>query len=58
VTLHDSAYNADRNIATGNPYKGLISALQEIADQRRTTATCGRLVALIVRSAEPPYVES
>ena len=23
VTLHDSAYNADRNIATGNPYKEL-----------------------------------
>src|SRR5260370_13825035 len=23
VTLNDSAYNADRNVATGNPYKGL-----------------------------------
>jgi intracellular sulfur oxidation DsrE/DsrF family protein len=29
VTLHDSAYNADRNIATGNPYKELISELQK-----------------------------
>ena len=29
VTLHDSAYNADRSIATGNPYKYLISALQK-----------------------------
>ena len=29
VTLHDSAYNADRNIATGNPYKDLIAALQK-----------------------------
>jgi intracellular sulfur oxidation DsrE/DsrF family protein len=29
VTLHDSAYNADRNIATGNPYKNLISNLQK-----------------------------
>ena len=28
VTLHDSAYNADRNIATGNPYKDLIADLQ------------------------------
>ena len=28
ATLHDSSYNADRNIATGNPYKGLISDLQ------------------------------
>ena len=24
VTLHDAAYNADRNIATGNPYKDLV----------------------------------
>jgi intracellular sulfur oxidation DsrE/DsrF family protein len=29
VTLHDTAYNADRNIATGNPYKDLISNLQK-----------------------------
>lgn len=28
VTLHDSAYNADRGIKTGNPYKGLIANLQ------------------------------
>ena len=27
VTLHDSAYNADRNIATGNPYKMLLADL-------------------------------
>lgn len=29
VTLHDIAYNADRNIATGNPYKDVISDLQK-----------------------------
>ena len=29
VTLHDAAYNADRNIATGNPYKQLIFDLQK-----------------------------
>ena len=29
VTLHDMAYNTDRNIATGNPYKNLISDLQK-----------------------------
>ena len=29
VTLHDKAYNADRNIATGNPYKDLVSDLQK-----------------------------
>ena len=29
VTLHDIAYNADRNIATGNPYKDLIGDLQK-----------------------------
>ena len=28
-TLHDQAYNADRNIATGNPYKKLITDLME-----------------------------
>ncbi len=27
VTLHDSAYNADRGIATGNPYKDLVANL-------------------------------
>ena len=27
VTLHDDAYNADRNITTGNPYKALIADL-------------------------------
>ncbi|MGA7324295.1 MAG: DsrE family protein [Rhodomicrobium sp.] len=29
VTLHDSAYNADRNIATGNPYKMLLADLMK-----------------------------
>lgn len=29
VTLHDAAYNGDRNIATGNPYKKLVSDLQK-----------------------------
>ena len=29
VTLNDDAYNADRNIATGNPYKELIADLQK-----------------------------
>jgi intracellular sulfur oxidation DsrE/DsrF family protein len=24
VTLHDNSYNADRNVATGNPYKDLV----------------------------------
>jgi intracellular sulfur oxidation DsrE/DsrF family protein len=28
VTLHDDAYNADRMIATGNPYKRLLTDLQ------------------------------
>jgi intracellular sulfur oxidation DsrE/DsrF family protein len=27
VTLHDGAYNADRNVATGNPYKKLVADL-------------------------------
>ena len=29
VTLHDIAYNADRNIATGNPYKELVADLMK-----------------------------
>jgi len=28
VALHDDAYNASRNIATGNPYKQLVADLQ------------------------------
>ena len=27
VTLHDKSYNADRNIATGNPYRHLVQDL-------------------------------
>src|SRR5215469_12099601 len=29
VTLHDMAYNADRNIATGNPYKEPVADLMK-----------------------------
>jgi intracellular sulfur oxidation DsrE/DsrF family protein len=29
VTLHDAAYNQDRGISTGNPYKGLVADLQK-----------------------------
>src|SRR6516162_7643841 len=29
VTLHDQAYNADRKIATGNPYKELVLDLMK-----------------------------
>ena len=29
ATLNDTAYNTDRNIATGNPYKKLIADLQK-----------------------------
>jgi intracellular sulfur oxidation DsrE/DsrF family protein len=29
VTLHDEAYNADRNVATGNPYKELLTDLMK-----------------------------
>jgi hypothetical protein len=29
VTLHDAAYNAERNIATGNPYEGLVADLMK-----------------------------
>ena len=29
VTLHDGAYNADRNVGTGNPYKELLADLRK-----------------------------
>jgi intracellular sulfur oxidation DsrE/DsrF family protein len=29
VTLHDQAYNADREIENGNPYKNLVKSLQD-----------------------------
>jgi intracellular sulfur oxidation DsrE/DsrF family protein len=29
VTLHDAAYNTDRNISTGNPYKKLVTDLMD-----------------------------
>ena len=29
VTLHDEAYNTDRNITTGNPYQGLVADLMK-----------------------------
>ena len=29
VALHDEAYDSDRNISTGNPYKGLVADLIE-----------------------------
>jgi intracellular sulfur oxidation DsrE/DsrF family protein len=29
VTLHDEAYNAERNIATGNPYKALVLGIMK-----------------------------
>jgi len=29
VTLHDEAYNIDRMVSTGNPYKGLIADLMK-----------------------------
>lgn len=33
VTLHDQAYNPDRNIATGNPYKKLVTDLMQLGVQ-------------------------
>ena len=32
VTLHDQAYNPDRNIATGNPYKKLVTWIRREFD--------------------------
>src|SRR5262245_22835786 len=33
VTLHDNAYNAERTVATGNPYKKLLADLMKLGVQ-------------------------
>ncbi|MFC5595413.1 DsrE family protein [Lysobacter niastensis] len=38
VTLHDQSYNSDRNIDTGNPYKGL---LVNLIDRGARIELCG-----------------
>ena len=38
VTLHDAAYNTDRNISTGNPYKKLVT---DLMDKRVQVELCG-----------------
>ena len=39
VTLNDAAYNADRNIETGNPYKDLVTNLMSRGVQ---VGVCGK----------------
>jgi hypothetical protein len=62
VTLHDTAYKADRNIATGNPYKNLISDLIQKrgvkvelcgASWVGKTRTCCRTASCSPRSGGP-----
>jgi intracellular sulfur oxidation DsrE/DsrF family protein len=43
VTLNDAAYNAERNIATGNPYKELVAALMK---QGVRVELCGATAAV------------
>ena len=43
VTLHDQAYNADRNISTGNPYKELVEDLMKRGVQ---VELCGATAAV------------
>src|SRR3954471_5687458 len=38
VTLDDAAYNADRNIHSGNPYRGLV---QDLMDRGVRVELCG-----------------
>lgn len=43
VTLHDQAYNADRNVSTGNPYKQLLCDLMKRGVQ---VELCGATAAV------------
>ena len=43
VTLHDQAYNAERNVSTGNPYKQLVSDLMKRGVQ---VELCGATAAV------------
>jgi intracellular sulfur oxidation DsrE/DsrF family protein len=43
VTLHDQAYNAERNVSTGNPYKELVTDLMKRGVQ---VELCGATAAV------------
>jgi intracellular sulfur oxidation DsrE/DsrF family protein len=43
VTLHDQAYNPDRNVSTGNPYKELVAGLMKRGVQ---VELCGATAAV------------
>jgi intracellular sulfur oxidation DsrE/DsrF family protein len=43
VTLHDKAYNAERNIETGNPYKELIAGLMSRGAQVELCGATARI---------------
>ena len=42
VTLHDKAYNDDRMVATGNPYRGLVADLMKRGVQVEALRSHGR----------------
>lgn len=61
VTLHDTAYNAERHIGTGNPYKELIAGLMSractlscAARPRESTTGGMRICSLGSRSTPMP----
>jgi hypothetical protein len=63
VTLHDSAYDTERNIATGNPYKELVADLMkrgvqiELARPRKFTTGETQICFLESRSIRMPWRE-
>ncbi len=67
VTLHDSAYNSDRGIATGNPYRDLVANLIKrgvkvelcgaTAKPRKFTTGGMRISFPISRSTQTPWRE-
>ena len=62
VTLKDSSYNSDRNIATGNPHKDLLTDLMKrgcksncVAQLQRLTGGATRISFPTSRSTRMPW---
>src|SRR5262249_50322035 len=52
-TLHDQAYNTDRNIATGNPYKKLITDLMDRGVRVELCGATAKVTAGEMRTSFP-----
>src|SRR5262249_48664770 len=53
VTLHDQAYNADRKVATGNPYKKLVLDLMKQGVQVKLWEPRRRFITMAMQTYFP-----